>query len=174
VAKVRTDNWAERSAYRAGMIDAGYTLLADGTFLMDAGPKPAPVEPAIDAGLPELDAGRPAEPPVADAGAVEVVKPKVPPTAAEQGVLDSLSKLAKQEKWDAIFEARGSLRTSLKTPSAREQGLALLVDATCGRNDNVSLMPIVNEYKTVATAAQLRATRQRCIKLYPSAEFLVW
>ena len=172
VAKVRTDNWAERSAYRAGMIDAGYVLLADGTFLMDAGPQVA----LIDAGATaEVDAGRPAEPVGTDTSAlVEAARPRVPPTAAEQLVLNSLLKLAEQEKWDTLFEARGKMRTSLKTPSAREQGLSLLIDATCARNDNTQLLPVVTEYKTVATAAQVRAVRQRCIKRYPSAEFLDW
>ena len=168
VAKVRTDNWAERSVYRAGMIDAGYTLLADGTFLMDAGPGVVVPVRVIDAGAAEIDAGT-------DAGALaELARPRVPPTAAEQVVLDSFVKLAQQEKWDAIFEARGKMRALLKTPSAREQSLALLIDATCARNDNTQLLPVVNEYKTVATAAQVRAIRQRCIKRYPSAEFLDW
>lgn len=173
VAKVRTDNWAERSAYRAGMIDAGYQLLADGTFLTDAGAATAKVE-VPDAGQPDAAV---AVAPVPDAGppvAVEPPRPKVPPTAIEQRLLDSLAKLEHQEKWDAIFEARGTLRTSLKTPSAREQGLSIVINATCARADNAQLLPIVNEYKTVATPAQVRAARLRCIKHYPSAEFLDW
>lgn len=175
VAKVRTDNWAERSSYRAAMIDAGHQLLADGTFLLDAGAATALVE-VPDAGAPDaavaalvvVDAG------AAVAVAVEPAKPKVPPTPIEQRLLDSLAKLEHQEKWDAIFEARGALRASLKTPSAREQGLLVLINATCARADNAQLLPIVNEYKTVATPAQVRAARLRCIKHYPSAEFLDW
>ncbi|MDP1824062.1 MAG: serine/threonine-protein kinase [Archangium sp.] len=175
VAKVRTDNWAERSAYRAGMIDAGHQLLADGTFLMDAGAATVTVE-VPDAGVPDaavaalvvVDAG------AAVAVAVEPPKPKVPPTPVEQRLLDSLAKLEHQEKWDAIFEARATLRAALKTPSAREQGLLVLINATCARADNAQLLPIVNEYKAVATAAQVRAARLRCIKHYPSAEFLDW
>ena len=48
--KVRTDNWKERAAYRAGMVDAGYVMLDDGNFIRDAGPKTVvPVE-RLDAG----------------------------------------------------------------------------------------------------------------------------
>ena len=186
VVKVRTDNWAERSEYRSRMIDAGYTLLADGTFDMDAGRKlavaPAAVDDAgTDAGgalaavVDVVDAGVSA--PVAaamDAGASEPAKPKVPPTSAESALLASFAKLAAAEKWDSIWESRNSLRTKLQTPSAREQGLSLLITATCARNDNAQLMSIVSEYKTVATTSQVRLARARCVKSYPSSEFLDW
>ena len=33
VAKVRTENWATRQAYRSSMIDAGYQLQPDGTLV---------------------------------------------------------------------------------------------------------------------------------------------
>lgn len=33
VAKVRTDNWTMRQAYRDRMIDAGYQLNSDGTLV---------------------------------------------------------------------------------------------------------------------------------------------
>jgi serine/threonine-protein kinase len=183
VVKVRTDNWAERSAYRTGMIDAGYTLLPDGTFDMDAGRKtPAPVAVVEDAGVEDagvevavVDAGTPAVAIVVDAGATEpAAKPKVPPTDAESALLASIAKLAASEKWDSIWESRGSMRAKLQTPSAREQGLGFLITATCARNDNSQLMSIINEYKTVATTAQVRQQRARCVKSYPSSEFLDW
>ncbi len=178
VVKVRTDNWTERSAYRTAMIDAGYTLLADGTFNMDAGVKTVPV---IDAG-PEvvaevIDAGAaPVVAVVIDAGPAvpDTVKPKVPPTATELELLQSLSALEKGEKWETIWETRSTLRAKLQTPSAREQGLAILINATCARNDNGALKPVIHDYKTVATASQLRLARQRCMKAYPSSEFLDW
>ena len=172
VVKVRTDNWAERSAYRAGMIDAGHVLLADGTFLMDAGQAPPARVEVIDAGVAAvIDAGAAAPLPVV---VMEPVKPKVPPTAEEQVLLTKLTKLESEESWETIWAARATLRTSLKTISAREQGLAMVINATCARNDNAQLLPIVNEYKVVATPAQVRVARQRCIKRYPSAEFLDW
>ena len=102
------------------------------------------------------------------------MKPKAPPTPAEQLVLDSFTKLEQQRKWEAIWDGRSALRGKLVTPSAREQGLAILINATCARGDNTQLMPILNEYKQAATAAQVRVVRQRCIKHYPSAEFLDW
>ena len=163
VVKVRTDNWAERSAYRTAMIDAGHVLLADGTFSMDAGQATAPVE--------TLDAGVAAPLPVVVA---EPPRPKVPPTAEEQLVLAKFAKLESEERWEIIWSSRALLRTALKTISAREQGLAMVITATCARNDNAQLLPIVSEYKAVATSAQVRLARQRCIKRYPSAEFLDW
>ncbi len=178
VVKVRTDNWAERSAYRTGMIDAGYTLLADGTFDMDAGRKTSAVAVVEDAGVVEVaavDAGVPAVVVVVDAGVSETAaKPKVPPTPAEEQLLASIAKLAASEKWDSIWESRGSMRAKLQTPSAREQGLGFLITATCARNDNAQLMSIINEYKTVATTAQVRQRRAGCMKSYPSSEFLDW
>ncbi len=176
VAKVRTDNWAERSAYRSKMIDAGYVLLADGTFEVDAGKK------VVDAGVAEVvvvDAGAPVVAAVAvaafDAGVTEPVRARgPPPTPAELALLDSLQKLAQQEKWEAIWDARGRVRTAVKSPVAREQALSLLISATCARNDNSQLPPIVADYKSVATGSQLRAVRQRCIKVYPGAEALDW
>jgi hypothetical protein len=184
VVKVRTDNWAERSAYRAGMIDAGYTLLADGTFDMDAGRKTAAPVMVEDAGVEDaglamavMDAGA-VTPPLAvvvDAGTSEAsVKPKVPPTQAEEQLLASIAKLVSSEKWDTIWESRSTLRAKLQTPSAREQGLGFLITATCARNDNAQLMSIINEYKTVATSAQVRQRRAGCVKSYPSSEFLDW
>lgn len=160
VAKVRTDNWAERSAYRSAMIDAGHTLLADGTFNVDAG-----TSPAADAAVVKL---------VVDAGAPEIVRARAPPTPAEQGILSALGKLEQSQKWDAIWEARSTLRAKLQSPSAREQGLGILIAATCARNDNTQLTTIINEYKSVATRSELRRARQRCIKSYPSSEFLDW
>ena len=147
VAKVRTDNWAERSAYRSAMIDAGHTLLADGTFKVDAGLVAPPPVQALDAAV-LVDAGTVAPVAVAavvDAGAPEPVKPKTPPTAAEQALLSNLSKLEQGQKWETIWEARSTLRAKLQTPSAREQGLGILITATCARNDNAQLMPIINE-----------------------------
>ena len=183
VGKVRTDNWAERSAYRSKMIDAGFVLLADGTFDMDAG-RPAVIEPAVvDAGLPELavaEAGIPAvvvaAPPVIDAGVSEVVvKPKGPaPTPDELALVDSLRKLADQKNWDAIWESRGRVRAAIKAPMARELALSILISAICERNDNAHLTPMVADYKSVASGSQLRAVRQRCIKVYPDADSLSW
>jgi serine/threonine-protein kinase len=180
VVKVRTDNWKERAAYQAGMMDAGYQLLSDGNFiprgaLMDAGASTPLPEAARDAGV-AIDAAVAAPVPTgADAGSVEVVlKPKVPTTPAEEALLASLSLLHQQEKWETLWEERGKIRTTLQTPSARERGLSMIIDAACGRMDNAQLKPIVGEYRTVATAAQVRAARQRCIKQYPSSEFLDW
>jgi hypothetical protein len=175
VAKVRTDNWKERAAYQAGMRDAGYVMLSDGNFITDAGPKTPPPVEEIDAGV-VIDAGAPAPvPAVLDAGPVEVVvKTKAPPTPAEETVLASMALLQNQAKWETLWEARGQIRTKLQTPSARERGLSIIIDAACARMDNASLKPIVGEYRTVATTAQVRAARQRCIKFYPSSEFLDW
>ncbi len=177
VVKVRTDNWTERSTYRTAMIDAGYTLLADGTFNMDAGVKLAPV---VDAG-PEavaevIDAGPSPMVVVIDAGpaVAELVKPKTPPTAAELELLQSQSALQTGEKWETIWEARSTLRAKLHTPSAREQGMSILIDAACARHDNGGLKPVIRDYKTVATTVQVRLARQRCMKAYPSSEFLDW
>ena len=103
-----------------------------------------------------------------------IARPKTPPTPAEQALLDSLAALEQQEKWDTLWEARGKIRTALQTPSARERGLGLIIATACARMDNAQLKPLVGEYKTVATTAQVRAARQRCIKQYPSAEFLDW
>jgi serine/threonine protein kinase len=182
VVKVRTDNWAERSAYRTSMIDAGYTLLPDGTFNTDAGLKRAPeVAVVIDAGVAEVEVDAGLAEAAIDAGApavqvvnVEPVKSKVPPTAAELAVLASLVKLEQAEKWENIWDTRGTLRTKLQTPSAREQGLGILITATCQRNDNAQLISIIKEYKLVATASQVRGARARCVKSYPSSEFLDW
>jgi tRNA A-37 threonylcarbamoyl transferase component Bud32 len=176
VTKVRLDNWAERAAYRAGMVDAGYVMLTDGTFLMDAGPKTvAPID-VVDAGS-LLDAG-PAEPTVAvdaGAGATEpVARPKTPPTPEEETVLSTFAAYEKQKEWDVIWDARGKIRTALKTPSARERGLGIVIAAACARSENAQLRPLLGDYKTVATPAQVRSARQRCIKVYPSAEFLDW
>ena len=174
VVKVRTDNWAERSAYRTAMIDAGYTLLADGTFDIDAGQKTVDAGPEVVAEV--IDAGPAPLAEVLDAGSAvaETVKPKAPPAAAELDLLQSLTTLEKGEKWETIWEARGTLRAKLQTPSAREQGLGILINATCARNDNGALKPIIRDYKTVATASQVRLARQRCMKAYPSSEFLDW
>ncbi|HEY1089000.1 MAG TPA: serine/threonine-protein kinase, partial [Archangium sp.] len=178
VGKVRTDNWKERSVYRAGMIDAGYTLLADGTFDMDAGRKTV-----VDAGTIVEDAGAIAVVEVPDAGealdagtpAAVVVKPKVldtPPTAAETTLLAKYAELEKQKQWERILDGRIPLRANLRTPSAREQGLHMLVIAACARGENTKLSPMVGEYKAVATGAQVKALKQKCIAFYPSAEFI--
>ena len=125
-----------------------------------------------------IDAGQPAVAvavPGVDAGAAEVVKSKgAPPTAAELELVASLEKLAQQEKWETIWESRGRVRASIKSPLAREQALSILISAICARNDNAQLSPTVADYKSVATGSQLRAVRQRCLKVYPGAESLGW
>ena len=168
VGKVRTDNWAERSAYRSKMIDAGFVLLADGTFEMDAGRVPG-----VDAGIPAVVAV--VSPPAIDAGVPEVVKPRGPaPTLDELALVESLQKLADQKNWDAIWESRGRVRAAIKTPMAREHALSILISAICERNDNAQLSPLVADYKSVASGSQLRAVRLRCIKVYPDATSLSW
>ncbi|MFZ5442563.1 MAG: serine/threonine-protein kinase [Myxococcota bacterium] len=175
VAKVRTDNWAERSAYRAGMIDAGWKLLEDGNLVrpdagvgIDAGALDAAMA-ALDAG--ELDAG-PAH--AVDAGPVTArpVKPEVPPTPEEAKWLESLEAMVKAEKWDDAWSERNRMRLNLKTPSARERGLALLIETACARFDNPQLKMLIDEHRTVASGAQLRAAKQACLKRYPDAAAL--
>jgi len=122
-----------------------------------------------------VDAGAPVVVAAIDAGAADPVKPRgPPPTAAELAIVASLQKLAQQEKWDSIWEARARVRTEVKSPLAREQALGLVINAICARNDNSQLLGLVGQYKEVASGSQLRAMRQRCIKLYPGAESLAW
>ncbi len=179
ISKVRMDNWAERERYRAGMRDAGYVMLADGTFLMDAGVKPvdAGLE-VVDAGVADVvvDAGEPDAGEV-DAGTTTVTRPKpveTPPTPEEAELLKHLDGLEKAQRWDAIWEARPRYRSEMKTQSARAHAFSTIVLAACARSDNAQLAIVINELKSAATAAQVRQVRAKCIAKYPSAEYLSW
>lgn len=182
LAKVRTDNWAERAVYRAGMVDAGWVMLEDGNFVKsDGGAYDSGVAAAVvDAGLPsvvvavEVDAGS-IDTGVVDAGVAELaVKPKLeaPPTEAEKTLLDALAAQAARKEWDQIWDSRGKVRVSLKTPGALRQGLEVLLDAECARSDNAQIMPVYNELRAVSSPAQLKQSKQRCIARYPDAASL--
>ena len=177
LAKVRTDNWAERAVYRAGMVDAGWVMLEDGNFVKsdggeyDAGVALAPV---VDAGLPAAVAVEP-EAGVPDAGVPELaVKPKLeaPQTEAEKALLDGLLAQVARQEWDPLWDARGKIRVGLKTPSALRQGLEVLLDAACARSDNAQIMPVYNELRAVSSPAQLKQSKQRCIARYPASSSL--
>ncbi len=175
ISKTRMDNWAERERYRAGMRDAGYVMLSDGNFVMDAGVKAAVViAEVIDAGLEEEDPDAGLE--VVDAG-IAAVRPKVieaPPTHDEQELLKYIAGLEKAGNWETLWETRSRLRADLKTPSARARGFAAVVLAACARSDNAQLMVVINELKSAASSSQVRAVKQQCIAKYPSAEYLNW
>ncbi|MGV3621839.1 MAG: serine/threonine protein kinase [Archangium sp.] len=177
ITKVRMDNWAERERYRAGMRDAGYVMLADGNFVIDAGVKQEAVRDAGAVAVAEVDAGTPE---VVDAGVAvaqaEPVKPKVvePPTAEELEILKGIDALEKQGQWDVIWEARPRYRTELKTQGARSRAWNSLVLAACNRSDNAQLMIVINELKAVAVPGQMKAVRAKCLAKYPSAEYLNW
>ena len=170
VVKVRMDNWAERAVYRAGMVDAGWVMLEDGNFVRDAGPMDAGEAPVVVvAAVPELlDAGVPP-----DAGLAVVAplkpKPEVPPTEAELQVLERLRGLAAKSDWDGLWDSRNTMRLKLQTPSARSQGLTLVVEAACARHDNSNLLPLVAELRLVTPAAQVALAKKKCTAVYADA-----
>jgi hypothetical protein len=180
LAKVRTDNWAERAVYRAGMVDAGWVMLEDGNFIKpDAGVLTAVVAPTVlDAGANRVETPDAAvestavEVPTADAGTAPPVRAEVPPTPDEQAKLDALEVLAARGEWESVWDAGGSLRASLKTPSALRRALERVLEAACARSDNPQIMPVYNELRAVSSASQLKAAKKRCIERYPAAETL--
>jgi hypothetical protein len=176
VAKVRMDNWAERAAYRASMVDAGWVMLEDGNFVKhDAGVSDvAPDAGAtVDAGALELDAGLA----VADAGAEPVkpataVKAETPPTEQELELLQGWRAALEKGDADSVWNARNNIRSAMKTSGARRLGFELIIEAVCERHDNAGLAPILTELRSMSTAAQLKQARARCLKAFPDAASL--
>ncbi len=176
VAKVRMDNWAERAAYRASMVDAGWVMLEDGNFVKhDAGVSDVAPDAgaAIDAGAPELDAGLAA----ADAGAepprpATAVKAETPPTEQELELLQGWRTALEKGDADSVWNARNNIRSAMKTSGARRLGFELIIEAVCERHDNAGLAPILTELRSMSTAAQLKQARARCLKAFPDAASL--
>jgi len=182
ITRVRMGNWAERDVYRSGMRDAGYVMLADGTFVFPDGGEIRKADAGvveIDAGVVEVDAGVAEE---VDAGVVldsgvaaaPVKKKDMPMTPAEEKQLEEVAAMSKQQKWADLWDRRASLRLNLQTPKARARGLTALTEAVCHRTDNAGLNSLINELKDALSPAQLRDVKKQCVALYPGAEFLSW
>jgi len=176
VSKVRMDNWKERAAYRAQMVDAGWVMLADGNFVRDAGEPDAGlvVDAGIDAGVPDagtFDAGAP------DAGTAETVRAmKDPPlTAAEQRQLGELREQQRAGRWEIIWDARGTLQVSMQTatPGARKQLFEVLLEAACQRRDLNGIKGLSGDARQLF-GPQAQRLRQRCEQVYPDSANLDW
>jgi serine/threonine-protein kinase len=178
VTKVRMDNWADRAVYRASMVDAGYVMLPDGTFVKDAGG-------AVDAGeavvqLDEPDAG-PVEAVAAapaDAGHSSIrpsaLEPRaLPMTVEERRLLAELQGQRDAGDWARLIDRRSMILAELRTPEARSKGLALLVEALCQTRDQVRLVAALQHLKATSPA-QRRRSREKCIAVYPDAAALNW
>ncbi len=183
ITSVRMNNWKEREQYRSGMRDAGYLMLTDGTFVFpDAGS-------TIDAGEADADAGEEAipdagdEPDAEDAGvdvgaapATGTPRPRAdePPTEAEQQTLNELQELAQTRRWSELWDKRAVLDSRLKTPRARAAGLTQLIITGCIRGENVHTQPMVKRLRAVATRAEVRSVKERCVETYPDAAQWDW
>ncbi|MFT3711045.1 MAG: serine/threonine-protein kinase [Archangium sp.] len=176
LTKVRMDNWAERAAYRAQMVDAGWTLTTDGNLVRDAGteivdagavaPVVAPV--VVDAGAAE-DAGVPE---LIDAG-VKTTRVEAPLPPAEQEALNRVRAQMKSKQWEAIWDTRAALRIQFNSPAGKRQIIEVLLEVACARNDNEKVRQMLNEYRATP-GANLRALRATCVKYYPSAADFDW
>ncbi|MFO0594841.1 MAG: serine/threonine-protein kinase [Myxococcaceae bacterium] len=180
VTKVRLDNWAERAAYRAQMIDAGWTLMPDGNLTRDAGTPSNSMfvaEPTVgldagvgDAGETVPDAGVN----VPDAGKAVVVAPKAEEkmTDAEAAELTEKRALATAGKWDQLWATSTNLRAKMNTPAAKRAAIELLIDAACHRFDLSVLNQLLNEYRQSGRSP--KPMRAKCVEAYPSAGDLDW
>ncbi len=187
VTKVRMNNWAEREVYRGHMRDAGYVMLADGTFLFpDASNTLAnSLEPDAD-NTPPTPTDSPNPPVVADPddGTAQLPPapeaaptPKVteePVTTAEAAFLTELEALSRAKSWDALWDRRTAVTTNLKTRRAVARGLTEIVVAGCGRSDNGRTPTIITTLRTKANRAELREAKRRCVALYPDASAWDW
>jgi serine/threonine-protein kinase len=192
VTKVRMGNWAERAAYRAGMIDAGYVMLPDGTFVRDAGVAAAvvdagavalaaPVDAGPDVAEAPVDAGAEVAeaPALPDAGARAVapraeVEPKVAPaTPAELELLATLERHRQAREWERLSELRLRVFNDLRTPTATAQGLNLLLEGLCERRDLVLLRSVIPRVRALGPA-QVRKAKALCVARYPDADALDW
>jgi hypothetical protein len=185
VSKVRMDNWKERAAYRAQMVDAGWVMLADGNFVRDAGEGDAGVDAGLrDAGTSDagtvdagtVDAGR-LQTGTPDAGAAETVRMvKDPPlTADEQRQLGGLREQQLAGRWEIIWEARGTLRVAMKTatPGARKQLFEVVLEAACQRRDLDGVKGLTSDARQLF-GPQAQRLRQRCEQVYPDSANLDW
>jgi hypothetical protein len=176
LTKIRMDNWAERAAYRNQMVDAGWTLLTDGTLVHDAGTS-APVI-VVDAGTEPVDAGV-ADAGVMDAGAedagtaAKATRVEAALLPNEQAELSRVRAQISAKQWDAVWDSRSRLRVQFTTPAGKRQVVEVLLEVACGRNDNAMVRQHLNEYRNVP-GANLRAMRATCVKYYPSAADFDW
>jgi hypothetical protein len=179
LTKIRMDNWADRAAYRASMIDAGWTLMTDGTLTFDAGA----ATPALDAGTATanaVDAGALAAEPLdagsavaGDAGAPKPVRVEAPLPPAEQAELERLRAMIKARQFDALWDSRIAVRVRFDSPAGRRHVVEVLLEVACARNDNTMIRQHINEYRLMP-GANMRAMRATCVKHYAAAVDFDW